>query len=430
MRIHAAAVIREIEHSTVRLGDEQLRGVGLPCAAHAGRFAAALLRNLFAVLVVQRVERRFAVHRVHHMVADGRDNDGIDSGAPSVHIDILTGRQLNRAVVGLQLELEVPAALGDSRHLTGFAVQRAQIAERDFYRAAGLHGVVVRHGFHILDGVVARIFVIEVAAAGRTVHAASDGAVRTLPVQVVQAGIRVFRAVERRTVLLFQRVGDKVVVAIEQNRIRGDGHAARRIACADRAANLVDDFGVCRRTEYAGKCVARGLEYAGCTRTDAQHQSGSHADRRDAWKTAYTMNGNRLLRLLGGGHQAIDHAAFRLVGEAQLVQCGIIHFVIIILSVHKDPLPRWCAGFCARGSGVRKRQTCSDRAETRFRAQNSPRSSADRPLHGICAAAPSPHRAHRNPVRQARVSRQRLPDRHCAGARRAGCPCRRWRSRG
>ena len=33
MRVHAAAAIREIEHSTVRLGDEQLRGVGLPCAA-------------------------------------------------------------------------------------------------------------------------------------------------------------------------------------------------------------------------------------------------------------------------------------------------------------------------------------------------------------------------------------------------------------
>ena len=257
MRVHAAAAVREVEHRAVGLGHQQLRSVGLPCAAHTGRFAAALLRNLFAVLVVQRVERRLAVHRVHHMVADGRENDGIDSCAPSVHIDALTGRQLNRAVPGLQLKLEAPCALGDSCRLTVFTVQHAQVAERDLNRAASLHRIVVRHGFDILDGVVARIFVIEVAAAGRAVHAASDGAVRTLPVQVVQTGIRVFRAVERAAVVLFQGVGNEVVISVEQDRVRGDGHAVRGVARADRAADLVDDLGVRCRAEHTGKDFAR-----------------------------------------------------------------------------------------------------------------------------------------------------------------------------
>ena len=125
MRVHAAAAIREIEHSTVLLGDEQLRGVGLPCAAHAGRFAAALLRNLFAVLVVQRVERRLAVHRVHHMVADRRNNNLVNRCAQAVDLNRLTGRQLDRAVVSLQLELKMPGALGNGLHLTGFAVHHA-----------------------------------------------------------------------------------------------------------------------------------------------------------------------------------------------------------------------------------------------------------------------------------------------------------------
>ena len=191
------------------------------------------------------------------MVADGRNNNLVNRCAQAVYLNRLTGRQLNRAVVGLQLELEVPAALGDSRQLTGFAVQHAQIAERDLNRAAGLHGVVVRHGFDILDGVVARIFVIEVAAAGRTVHAASDGAVGALPVQVVQTGIRVFRALKRAAVVFFQGVGNEVVISVEQDRVRGDGHAVRGIARADGTADLVDDLGVCRRAEHTGKDLAR-----------------------------------------------------------------------------------------------------------------------------------------------------------------------------
>ena len=191
------------------------------------------------------------------MVADGRENDGIDSCAPSVHIDALTRRQLNRTVVGLQFELEVPAALDDSRRLTVFTVQHAQIAERDLCRAAGLHGVVVRHGFDVLNRMVVRVCIIKVAAAGRTVHAASDGAVRTLPVQVVQTGIRVFRAVERAAVVLFQGVGNEVVISVEQDRVRGDGHAVRGVARADRAADLVDDLGVRCRAEHTGKDFAR-----------------------------------------------------------------------------------------------------------------------------------------------------------------------------
>ena len=83
--------------------------------------------------------------------------------------------------------------------------------------------------------------------------------------------------------------------------------------------DLINNLGIRRRSKYACKRFTGGLEYAGRTRTDAQHQSGSHADHRDARKTAYTMNGNRLLRLLGGSHQAINHAAFRFFGEAKLV---------------------------------------------------------------------------------------------------------------
>ena len=190
------------------------------------------------------------------MVADRRNNNLVNRCAQAVDLNRLTGRQLNRAVPGLQLKLEAPCALGDSCRLTVFTVQHAQVAERDLNRAAGLHRIVVRHGFDILDGVVARVCIIKVAAAGRAVHAAADGAVRTLPAQVVQAGIRIFRAVERRTVLLLQGVGDKVVVTVEQDGIRGDGHAARRVARADGAADLVDDLGVRRRAEHTGKGFA------------------------------------------------------------------------------------------------------------------------------------------------------------------------------
>ena len=191
------------------------------------------------------------------MVADRRNNNLVNRCAQAVDLNRLTGRQLNRAVPGLQLKLEAPCALGDSCRLTVFTVQHAQVAERDLNRAVSLHRIVVRHGFDILDGVVVRIFVIEVAAAGRTVHAASDGAVGALPVQVVQAGIRIFRAVERRTVVLFDGVGNEVVIAVEQDRVRGDGHAVRGVARADGTANLVDDLGVRCRAEHTGKGFAR-----------------------------------------------------------------------------------------------------------------------------------------------------------------------------
>ena len=191
------------------------------------------------------------------MVADRRNNNLVNRCAQAVDLNRLTGRQLNRAVVSLQLELEAPAALGNGLHLTGFAVHHAQIAERDLCRAAGLHGVVVRHGFDVLNRVIARVCIIKVAAAGRAVHAAADGAVRTLPAQVVQAGIRIFRAVERRTVVLFERVGDKVIISVEQDGVRRDGHAVRGVARADGTADLVDDLGVRRRAEHTGKDLAR-----------------------------------------------------------------------------------------------------------------------------------------------------------------------------
>ena len=257
MRVHAAAEVREVEHGAVGLGDEQLRGVGLPEITHAGRLLTALVRDFFAVLVVNSIEFRLTVHSVHNMITNRRNNNLVNRRAQTVDFNRLTGRQLDRAVPGLQLKLEAPCALGDSCRLTVFTVQHAQVAERDLNRAASLHRIVVRHGFDILDGVVARVFVIEVAAAGRTVHAASDGAVRTLPVQVIQTGIRVFRAVERAAVVLFQRVGDKVVVTVEQDRVRRDGHAVRGVARTDGTADLVDDLGVRRRAEHTGKDLAR-----------------------------------------------------------------------------------------------------------------------------------------------------------------------------
>ena len=233
MHVHAAAVAWHVDYSAVLLIDKQFCRKCVPCIAVAGGFLTA-----FGIL-----KRCFAINRVDKVIADRREQDFIDRCGFATYLNRLTGRQFNRAVIGLQLELEMPGTVGDGFGFSAVISYCCQVAEHNLCCTTGRNCVSVRHGFNILNGIIIRIFVIEIATADCALRIQADIAVCTIPVHIQQTGIRVFRAVERRTVLLFERVGDKVVVAIEQNRIRGDGHAACCVACANGMTDLIKTFG-------------------------------------------------------------------------------------------------------------------------------------------------------------------------------------------
>lgn len=103
MRVHAAAVAWHVDYSAVLLIDKQFCGKCVPCIAVAGGFLTA-----FGIL-----KRCFAINRVDKVIADRREQDFIDRCGFATYLNRLTGRQFNRAVIGLQLELEMPGTVGD-----------------------------------------------------------------------------------------------------------------------------------------------------------------------------------------------------------------------------------------------------------------------------------------------------------------------------
>src|SRR5699024_2045497 len=123
-------------------------------------------------------------------------------------------------------------------------------------------------GLNILDRIVRRVGVIEVRTAVRAAVVAGQRGVLFAKGQREHAVAHSIGQVDikGRAVDLCDRIGDRVMVLVADNRVRRDGHAVIRVARADRAADLVDDLGVGRRAEHTLERFARAPEYAGRAR--------------------------------------------------------------------------------------------------------------------------------------------------------------------
>ena len=213
-------------------------------------------------------------------------------------------------------------------------------------------------GLDILDRVIVRISVVEIRTAVRAAVVAGQRGILFAKGQRKHAVAHGIGQVDikGRAVDLCDRIGDRVMVLVADDRVRCDNDAVIRVARADRAADLVDDLGVGRRAEHTLERFARAPEHAGRARADRQHHCGCHAHRRDARQAALTRprHGHDIvLRPFACVQQVLHHARLGFVRKFQASHRLSILIVIIIRSVHSIRLPVWCAACAVPGSGAR-----------------------------------------------------------------------------